>query len=163
MGFGAQGRHLKGDRTAWEGNGSHFFRPHPTALDPTKFSSVGKRCYLFGSFPFQFSSVLLISFPLQFSSPQFQFTSLRFTSVRFISLRFASIPLSFQFSSVQPSSVQFFVTSRAVAVHFSVGEGSVLFVSFPPQFSSVRSVSLHFKVPKVKLKLELELNLNLTL
>ena len=144
LGFGAQGRHLKGDRTAWEGNGSHFFRPHPTALDPTKFSSVGKRCYLFGSFPFQFSSVLLISFSLQFSSPQFQFTSLRFTSVRFISLRFASIPLSFQFSSVQPSSVQLLVTSRAVAVHFSVGEGTVLFVSFPSQFSPVRFTSLRF-------------------
>ena len=132
LGFGAQGRHLKGDRTAWEGNGSHFFRP------------VGKRCYLFGSFPFQFSSVLLISFSLQFISPQFQFTSLRFTPVRFISLRFASIPLSFQFSSVQPSSVQLLVTSRAVAVHFSVGEGTVLFVSFPSRFSPVRLTSLRF-------------------
>ena len=68
MGFGAQGRHLKGDRTAWEGN------------------------------------------------------------------------VSVQFSSVQPSSVQFFVTSRAVAVHFIVGEGSVLFVSFSSQFSSVRFI-----------------------
>ena len=167
MGFGAQGRHLKGDRTAWEGNGSLFTGPHPTALaiqfGSAMFSSVGKGWFLFSSFPFQFRSVLPISFSPQFSSAQF--ASLRLTSLPFTSLRFASVPFSFQFSSVRFSQVQFssFVTSRAVAVHFSVGEGSVLFVSFSPQLSSVRSASFHFKVPKVKLELKLELKLKLTL
>ena len=139
MGFGAQGRHLKGDRTASEGNGSLSTGPHPTALaiqfGSAMFSSVGIGWFLFSSFPFQFRSVLPISFSPQFSPAQF--AALRSTSLPFTSLRFASVPLfvSGQFSSVQPCSVQFFVTSRAVAVHFSGGEGSVLFVSFPPQFS----------------------------
>ena len=95
--------------------------------------------------------------PSRFRPSSVQPSSLHFVSLHFRSLHFASpqFRFLFQVSSVRFSQVQFssFVTSRAVAVHFSGGEGSVLFVSFPPQFSSVRSASFHFKVPKVKLKL----------
>ena len=59
----------------------------------------------------------------------------RFTSV-LLNDQLSSLHLGF--SSVEPSSVQFFETFRAAAVHFSVGEGSDLLISFSFQFSSVR-------------------------
>ena len=143
----------------------HWATPHCTG-DSVRFSHVQFGWHRvvpvqFIPVPVQISSAHLVFAPVQFSPVHF--TSFHFTSVHFTSLRLSSVFVSVQFHSVQPSSVRLLVTSRVVAVHFSVGEGSVLFVSFPPQFSSVRSASFPFKVPKVKLKLKLELNLNLTL
>ena len=99
LGFGAHGRHLKGDRTAWEGNGALLTGPHPTAL-AIQFGSASS-CSVHPRFS-------LIQFcPFRFPPSSIQFASLRCTSLPFTSLRFASVPFSFQFSSIRFSQVQF--------------------------------------------------------
>ena len=121
MGSGAQGRHLKGDRTAWEGNGALFTRPHPTALGVqfgsasscsvhSRFSSIQFCPFRFPPSSVQFASLRFRRSSVQFASPRFtspRFTSLRLASVRFGPVQFGSDPtLLLNEQKVQSASVQ---------------------------------------------------------
>ena len=137
MGFGAQGRHLKGDRTALERQGDrmawellllllgHFTSLHSTSLHfiPLQFSPVQFSSVQFG--PVQLWR-MISSVHSIFRSSSVQFTSFQFSSVQFNAVQlqpmFRSVQSIFRFSSVQ--FIPLFV--------------SVLFSSFHFNFSSVR-------------------------